>query len=483
MVSDQGDLKMEEIKKYFTIETRINKEENEEFIEYIEAYLPFFAKVFRHTFNLINGKGRIKELGGEAEIRKYLMHKFGISKRTAKSIYSEAKTRYNSLKGLKEYEYGALQSRIAALEEIIKAQEKSLKFYYESLKKAPLSQKRHKKFKNLKKSLYAHKMKLDRLKQKSNKLNETIESGRFSICFGTKKLFKAQHHLKASRFKSHQGWLNQFRKNRDKSIFYCGSYDEAGANQMFAVCKTEVEGVYDFNVVKEYRYRKSNKVADRRVLLKGITFNHLKEIYAGFVYLGSKAKTPLSYRVLKRENKYYLQAIFPLVQDSFKTDSDYGVIGLDFNDGFIALTETDRKGNIVYLTRYDFKARNNGERRDKLFCCVRDITAYAATRGKDLVIENLSFKTKKTKLFKAKTRAGKEYNKRLSSFEYRTYKEAFESRAFKEGVILNKVNPAYTSKIGKEKYASSRSLNVHSSAAYVIARRSQGFKDKLKKKN
>ena len=50
------------------------------------------------------------------------------------------------------------------------------------------------------------------------------------------------------------------------------------------------------------------------------------------------------------------------------------------------------------------------------------------------------------------------------------------------GVMLKMVNPAYTSKIGKQKYSKARKLTVHNAAAYVIARRGQGFEDKYIKK-
>ena len=43
--------------------------------------------------------------------------------------------------------------------------------------------------------------------------------------------------------------------------------------------------------------------------------------------------------------------------------------------------------------------------------------------------------------------------------------------------FLTKVNPAYTSYIGKTKYANSMKLNSHTAASFVIARRGLGFKD------
>ena len=42
-----------------------------------------------------------------------------------------------------------------------------------------------------------------------------------------------------------------------------------------------------------------------------------------------------------------------------------------------------------------------------------------------------------------------------------------------------KVNPAFTSQIGKVKYLRRNGLSVHEAAAYTIARRALGFKEKL----
>ena len=44
------------------------------------------------------------------------------------------------------------------------------------------------------------------------------------------------------------------------------------------------------------------------------------------------------------------------------------------------------------------------------------------------------------------------------------------------------INPAYTSQVGMEKFGERMKLNRHQAASYVIARRGQGFQDKLKKR-
>ena len=56
-----------------------------------------------------------------------------------------------------------------------------------------------------------------------------------------------------------------------------------------------------------------------------------------------------------------------------------------------------------------------------------------------------------------------------------------EREAIREGVETIKVNPAYTSIIGKYKYQKQFGLTVHQAAAMVIARRGYKFKEILPK--
>ena len=69
------------------------------------------------------------------------------------------------------------------------------------------------------------------------------------------------------------------------------------------------------------------------------------------------------------------------------------------------------------------------------------------------------------------------YNKMLHLLDYGRYKQLCIDYSATYGVKLILVNPAYTSKIGKQKYMKPLKLSVHKAAAYVIARRGQGYTD------
>jgi len=57
--------------------------------------------------------------------------------------------------------------------------------------------------------------------------------------------------------------------------------------------------------------------------------------------------------------------------------------------------------------------------------------------------------------------------------------QAIQSRCHKDGVALKLVNPAYSSLIGRVKFAASIGLSVHHSAAMVIARRGMNLSERL----
>ena len=52
-----------------------------------------------------------------------------------------------------------------------------------------------------------------------------------------------------------------------------------------------------------------------------------------------------------------------------------------------------------------------------------------------------------------------------------------ESVAYRNRVVLTKVNPARTSLLAERIYCKPMKLNIHTGASYVIARRGQGYKD------
>ena len=96
---------------------------------------------------------------------------------------------------------------------------------------------------------------------------------------------------------------------------------------------------------------------------------------------------------------------------------------------------------------------------------------------KEIVIENL------TRLPKGRRGDGlPKLRRKLQKWVYKALLQKIEIVARRNGIQVIKVNPAYTSIIGKLKYAPLYNIDKDTAGAYVIARRGLGFKERLPKK-
>ena len=84
--------------------------------------------------------------------------------------------------------------------------------------------------------------------------------------------------------------------------------------------------------------------------------------------------------------------------------------------------------------------------------------------GKPLVRENITN-------IKFKDTGDKKRNKQLTQFAYDKMLNVIDRRLTKDGFMVYKVNPMFTSQQGKIKYMAAMGLSIHESAAFCIARR------------
>ena len=59
-------------------------------------------------------------------------------------------------------------------------------------------------------------------------LEADIAAGRVRLCFGSKRLWRKQHHLEANGYASHEEWRRDWRDARSNEFFVLGSRDETG---------------------------------------------------------------------------------------------------------------------------------------------------------------------------------------------------------------------------------------------------------------
>ena len=457
-----------EVMAIITTETRLDMRSSPDIIRYAREYRADFARIGRYVWRrIIQRKGRVDRSKLNTEIQ----HKFGVKKRTANSVIYDMTGRYKALKELKRSELMQMEAKTGALQEKVSRLEKTVSALSQKAAGNELTESELRSYRAKKRSLFYNKQKLQKIKDRYSQLKKDIDEDRYKLGFGGRRNFGRQFRLEENGYRSHEGWYNDYAGRRDANIFYLGSKDESYGNQMFHL-EPDKDGSYIIKIRKDGRYDREHKY-----VYGSCRFCYMDDEIRDIVTKGGRA---VSYRLKIRGPKVYLQAVFTLDTGKIPslTRTSNGCIGLDFNEGHIELSETDAKGNLVCMKTYPLRFHGTGGKaKNELRTVVADIGRYAISVGKDIVKENLSFVKKKSRTIKAKSGRSRDHNRMIHTLDYSRYEAAVKNMTARYGIGLIEVNPAYTSKIAKQKYCDRKKIPVHNGAAYVIARRGQGYTD------
>lgn len=440
-------------KRRYTVVTQLHEQNSKDLIEYVDVARHAYAKAVRETFYVLKNS----EEFNKSSFNTYLQNSYGITRRTANSIILDAQGQLNALKAVKRYEKTQLERKIKHLETnvIPKLEQKrddNSTMLRLGLPVSLISQR------NLRRKIVAKKQKLNRLKQKLANLTYQIETSSFKLCFGTKRLLQRDY--------------TAFIERRDSQMSFVGSKTEVSCNQQLQLKYNPKDNQFEIKMRKDFGGFKELNGSNRFVFGK-VYFRHHKD---KIVRILKEKSSPLSFKIIKRNNRYYLYCTFEIQLESedFLTRSTHGTIGLDFNKGFITLSETNQYGHLVQTQFLPYRFKSGTKTRTDLQQVISKVVNLALLQGKDLCIENLNFNSKKAK---TETKQGKKYNEMIHSLAYSQFVDLVETIAYRNKVFIRKVNPAWTSWIAKQKYCPQMKLNVHVGASFVIARRGQGYKD------
>jgi len=105
---------------------------------------------------------------------------------------------------------------------------------------------------------------------------------------------------------------------------------------------------------------------------------------------------------------------------------------------------------------------------------VKGIVTCAVDTRTPIVIEKIDFKKKKSELEAEHPGQAR----MISSLAYNKIIQSIHSTAYRSGIEVIEVNPAFTSTIGAVNYAKSYGISIHKGAALAIAQRSAGFRER-----
>ena len=426
-------LKLSEISKTTQTTTVTNcvlyNDLNKELYDYFEEVTPLFAFLVRRTIHHLRYK-----LKNETELsyRTRLKQEYNLTNRFAKSIINVAKNQLKLSKAAGKYLHSTYNKKIKKVEaKIIKT--KAI------LNNQMTSQERKKKLKT----------KLFWLEMKKNRLIQLKNNGpKPMLTFGTKKLLKRNK--------------SEFLEKRDNQIVYLGDKNDSKGNQQFQISYNKKYNKFTYQIRLENKYIKKSKYIYGSFIVRDK--NAKREILKT---LNNPKSNSLTFRIIRKNNILYLQIMYR-TGSRFKTLSSHGVLGVDFNKGFITISEIDEKGKLLNLDRINYIHKGRaGVTKNSMHHLVKDLVNIAIKSGKDIVIEDLKSLDKK----KQEKTERKQYNRMINTLKFGRFRQFLETRCDKLGVGLSLINPYNTSKIAANKYCYNMKLNIHSGASYVIARR------------
>ena len=448
------------LKQKYTTITQLHEINNKDIIEYFENACVYFCKLQRKAFHIFKNENITGKKTEYKKFRQDFMKEHNISRRTADSILKDVQGRMKALEELKKYEVSQKEHKIKALKESIEKLDVKISEFQEKMKNK-IKVNRFK-YWNLKKSRAFKKMKLNKFQMKLEQLKWEIETEHYKLCFGTKNLLKSNK--------------TEFLLQRDSQMSYIGSQDETGRNQMFQLSYNNRNNQFEIKIRKDFGFDTEEKYFFGKCYFN----NHKNKLIEALMNQNS---TPLTYSIIRKNGRCYLHCTFEYRienKDLFLTRRNYGTIGIDFNKGFLTVSETDRNGNLIKTDILKYRFGKGNKTQSDLENCISKILKRASETGKDVCFEDLNFKGTKSKATKGKTDKGKKYNNMLHSLAYSLYDKLITNMAFKNKIGIIKVNPTWTSWIAKNKFCKRMKLNIHIGASFVIARRGLGIKDTIK---
>lgn len=429
------------------------------------------------------GLSRMQSGWSEDDIEKRFQTEFNIQWGWADSLATEVKQTFDQLTTAKGLNITRLKEQIkkkaAKAKKTLSALEKELKRFNKKPRKSkknpdpkPVGCKPHERqsFVNRLMGLRSKVAKIESLKAELAALED---ADRLHICFGSRKLFNAQHHLEANGYANRSEWLEDWRKSRG-GRFYCIGKGQHGGGTMIKVFHVEGDQFKAMVSLPRFMWADHGDSIEIPFELKEDRRHRQSDLLYAL-----EMQKPITVQVFRREHKkdqWYIH-LTSYVQDvPIVTSRDNGCLGIDFNKDSIEWAYILPDGNIKHKGSipYPWKGLSSGQRQAMMWDLVAEVTRIAEAYQCPIAIESLDFSKKKASM----SEASKAYNGMLSNLSTGMFEAALESRCRRCGIQLIKKSPAFTSIIGMIKFMRRYGLNSGTAAAMCIARRALGFSER-----
>jgi len=428
--------------RHLTFHTRIPSSIEADII--LSAYADVYGRAERKLFaKLANG-------GDSSKLKSTFLKEFGITARQFNAISIGLKGKISSIKERRKGLIAEAKARIAKASKVVAKIEK----------KEPHSSKLHHK-----------KRMLAILKSRLAAMQKDIETNRIRLCFGSRKMFRAQFSLDANGYESLADWKKDWQAGRASEFVVLGSKDETAGCQGCVISANE-DG--SFNL----RLRLPNGLVEhgKYLGLDELRFAYGAEEIRSVMLSGSA----ITYRFKQRDGHWYVFLSITVDAAPVISHRELGAVGVDINADHLAVSEIDRYGNLVRSEHIQCVTYGKSYEQSKAIIgnAVKYLSDWAVSVSKPIVIEKLEFSKKKAAMESAFNSDDKvRYARMLSAFAYNKIKMVITSAISRKGVEVLEVNPAYTSVIGAVNHAQRYGISIHMGAATAIARRGLGLSE------
>lgn len=304
-------------------------------------------------------------------------------------------------------------------------------------------------------------------KVKEQRLKNNAELPPKRIVFGSRKLYATKDTKDiAENAEMKEKWKHNFQEKRYSSITLPGRHDSKYCNFL---CK------YENNELRV------TCIDGTVTTFKNFTLPYYMDEFAQKFPMPAAEREAVCYNFTlhrdKKDRLYIIVSVTMKLQTYENTFYGNGAIGLDINWDHFALSEVNEKGDLLdsKIIRFNLLKKSTGQNTNILGRAVKEVFDWCTEKNKRLVVEDIDL-TIKLASRKYGSRTG---NHHMTLFAYRRILLSIENQSLKRQIAFRKINPAYTSQMGKFLFMRKYGISVHAAASYTIALVGLGLYDML----